>query len=203
MPTLSVIVPTISGREDSLARCLASYEDTLQDGPSYEIIQVKDRPSWPAACNEGYRLSEGDVVHFTADDLEACPGWWERAIDRCRATDELPAPRVYDYMREGKFANAEDGEDGEITWFTRIPIMTREQYDRIGSWPLIDYYADLWVSEKARAIGIETRMVYGYDFVHHWSQIGRVDTKEILDKSGIELERLRKRMPGYRRWQRA
>ena len=200
MPTLTVVVPTISGREDSLARAIASYEDTLLDGPSYEIIQIKDWPTWPSACNEGYKKSKGDILHFTADDLEALPGWWEPALAHLEENDELPAPRVYDYRPDGKFANEEDGPDGAITHFTRIPILTRSQYERIGLWPHIDYYADLWVSEKARVIGIETRMVYGYDFVHHWSQVGRVDSQQNLENSGYELNRLRVEMGQRQPW---
>jgi glycosyltransferase involved in cell wall biosynthesis len=198
VPALSIVIPTISGREESLARCIASYEDTLRDGPSHEIIQIKDSPTWPSACNKGYRQSKGDVVHFTADDLEALPSWWKRPLEHLKSHNELPAPRVFDYRPDGKFANAEDGEDGDLTWFTRIPIMTRTQYEAIGEWPNIIYYMDVWVSEKARAIGIETRMVYGYDFVHHWSQVGRVDSKENLDNSGMELDQIRRRMRGYK-----
>lgn len=196
MPALTVVIPTISGREESLARAIASYEDTLRDGPSYEIIIIRDEPTWPAACNEGYEQSKGDVIHFTADDLEALPGWWKPALVHLKKHNELPAPRVFDYRPDGQFANEEDGPDGALTHFTRIPIMTRKQYKAIGVWPNIIYFADLWLSEQARAIGIETRMVFGYDFVHHWSQIGRVDSRENLVKSHQEMERLRSKMTG-------
>ncbi len=200
MTLLSVIVPTISGREESLARTIASYMDTL-DGTQYEIIQVKDYPTWPSACNEGYKRATGDVLHFTADDLEALPGWHIPALLHLSVRDELPAPRVYDlrdYDNGGgfrsddswEFANPQDGEDRRVTHFTRVPIMTRSQYERIGLWPHIDYYADVWVSEKARTLGIETRMIYGYDFRHHWSQINRVDSQENLDRAGAEFNRL-------------
>jgi glycosyltransferase involved in cell wall biosynthesis len=202
MPSLTVVIPTISGREESLARAIASYEDTLQGGPSYEIIQIKDWPTWPSACNEGYKRSKGDILHFTADDLEALPGWWERPLEHLAEYNELPAPRVYDYRPDGRFANEDDGPDGALTHFTRIPIMTREQYDTIGLWPHIDYYADLWLSEKARSIGIKTRMVFGYDFVHHWSQIGRVDSQENLQKAAWELDRLRRETFQYRPFKR-
>ena len=72
--------------------------------------------------------------------------------------------------------------------------MRRDQYERIGPWPEIPYYADLWVSEKGRTIGIETRMIHSYAFVHHWSQIGRIDTVRNLDESGRELKALREQM---------
>jgi glycosyltransferase involved in cell wall biosynthesis len=200
---LSVILPTISGREESLSRAVASYEETLADYPGkWEIIVIKDYPTWPSACNEGYRKSKGsalkDVVHFTADDLEALPGWWIPALEHLERHNELPAPRVYDYNPPplGEWANAVDGSDGEITrsGFTRIPIMTRKQYGLIGYWPHIDYYADVWVSKKGRSVGIETRNIHGYDFVHHWSQIGRVDDPPRLQAAWNEFNRLTKEM---------
>jgi glycosyltransferase involved in cell wall biosynthesis len=193
---LTVVVPTLSGREESLARGIASYEDTLA-GVKLEIIVVKDRSTWPAACNEGYEKSKGDVILFTSDDLEAMPGWWEAAKYHLDEFDELPAPRVYNFLPppEGDWDNAEDGPHGAITPFTRIPIMRRDQWERIGRWPddLI-YYADLWVSEKGRHVGIETRMVHGFDFIHHWSGVKRVDSRANLDASGIKLKLLREQM---------
>ena len=192
---LSVVIPTITGREDSLARAIAAYTETL-DGTNYEIITVLDKPNWPAACNEGYRQSAGDVIHFSADDLEPMPGWHVEALLTLSVKDELPAPRVYNYLPppEGEWANPEDGSHGAIPEFTRIPIMRRDQYERIGEWPEMPYYADLWVTDKGRTLGIETKMVHGYDFIHHWSQVGRLDSKANLDASGAQLRRLRQQL---------
>ena len=189
---LSVIIPTISGREESLARCVESYEDTLT-GIEHELILVKDENSWPRACNVGYARATGDIIHWTADDLQALPGWY-KDIPAFLKKDELPAPVVFDYSATGKFANQEDGRDGDETWFTRIPICRRDQAVRIGIWPEITYYADIWFSEKARSLGIETRMLYSYRFVHHWSPIGRVDSKSNLEQAWQELESLRTEM---------
>lgn len=195
MPELTVVLPTISGREESLARTIKSYEDTLE-GQDFDIIVIQDWPTWPSACNEGYKRSDSEIIHFTADDLEALPGWYRPALLHLAEHNELPAPRVYDFEPppEGRWMNEEDGEDGAVPLFTRIPIMTRDQYEQIGPWPHIVYYADYWVSEKARTLGIETRMVHGYDFVHHWCQIGRVDSKQNMDESGTEFNRLVKEM---------
>lgn len=188
---LSVIVPTITGREESLARTIASYETTLD--VEHEIIVVKDESSWPRACNVGYERSSGDVIHWGADDLEAAPGWYSD-IPAFLENDELPAPSVFDYRLDGKFANAEDGVDGDTTWFTRVPLCRRDQAERIGLWPEITYYADIWFSEKARAIGIETRLLHSYRFVHHWSPVGRVDSKRNLERAWRDLEVLRATM---------
>ena len=189
---LSVILPTISGREDSFARAVAAYDDTLA-GESYEIIVVKDEKTWPTACNVGYAKAKGDVLHFSADDLEALPDWHVEALKALSEKDELPAPRVFNFTT-ADHDNPEDGPDGALTDFTRIPILTRSQYERIGPWPEIIYYADLWLSYKARSIGIETRMIWSYRFIHHWSGIGRVDTRANLDLAGIQLRKLQEAM---------
>lgn len=193
---LSIVIPTISGREESYERARASYEATTDC--EHEIITIRDAETWPTACNEGYAQAQGDIVHFTADDLEALPGWWQGAVQMLEERDELPAAAVYDYRPppEGHFANAVDGPDGALVHFTRVPILRRDQYERIGPWPEIVYYADLWVSEKARTLGIETRINYTYAFVHHWSQVGRVDSQANLDGAGRDLARLRVMMGG-------
>lgn len=187
---LSVVIPTIAGREDSVARCIASYRETLR-GLRYDLIVIQDAPSWGAACNMGFRKSEGDIVHFTADDLEAMPDWHAEAVSRLYDYDELPAPKVFNHSPDGQWDNIADGEDLALTHFTRIPIMTKSQYERIGPWPEDIYYADLWVSERARSIGIETRMVHSYSFVHYWSQVGRTDTPEMLAHSEARMNQLR------------
>lgn len=187
---ISVVLPTITGREESLERARKGYEQTL-NGTPHEIIIITDAPNWPAACNQGFDQSKGDVIHFTADDLEPLPGWDVETLLHLSLADELPAPRVMDYKADGKFANEVDGPDGARTHFTRIPIMTRNQWERIGRWPEMFYYADVWVSERARAIGIETRMIHSYAFIHHWCQIGRVDSRENLVESQKVMDVLR------------
>jgi hypothetical protein len=186
---LSIVIPTISGREPSLKRCRDSYLADMP--PDTEFIVVQNSANWPAACNKGFRLATGDRLHFTADDLEALPGWWHEALPWLDEHDELPAPKVLNFSADGEWDNAVDGPDGGIPHFTRIPLMTRSQYERIGPWPEIDYGADVWLSEKGRTLGIETRMFHSYAFVHHWHQVGRIDSPERLARSASQLDELR------------
>jgi hypothetical protein len=186
---ISVVIPTVKGRGASLARCKAAYKATSP--ATCEYIVVHDKPNWPAACNFGYRQSTFDRIHFTADDLEPLPGWWQEAMAWLETHDELPAPKVLNYSADGEWDNAVDGPDKGVPHFTRIPFMTRSQYERIGPWPEIDYGADVWLSEKARTLGIETRMIHSYSFIHHWEQVGRIDTPERLAHSHHQLAELR------------
>ena len=186
--TLSVVIPTVTGRERSLDRAIKSYDETLEHFP-YELIIIQDEPNWPTACNKGFLEANGDLIHFTADDLQALPGWWEDVVPWLADHDELPAPRVLN--ADGTWDNAVDGVDRGTPHFTRIPIMTRNQYERIGPWPEIDYASDVWLSERARTLGIETRMFHSYAFIHYWEQVGRIDTQDRLAHSDQELNRLR------------
>jgi hypothetical protein len=189
---LSIVIPTISGREQSLARCRDAYERTAPNVMEVEYVVVRDRKNWPAACNEGYRQARGEYLHFSADDLEPLPGWWVYSLRwLVDGYDELPAPKVMNHSADGVWDNAVDGPDGGTPHFTRIPLMTRSQYERIGPWPEIDYGADVWLSERGRTLGIETRMFHSYAFVHHWEQHGRIDTPERLAESDWQLARLR------------
>lgn len=189
-PAVSVVIPTIRGREDSLARAIAAYEDTMTD-VSHEIIIIKDNPTWPGACNKGYSKAKAGVILFTADDLEPLPGWHEDVLPWLSEHDELPTGKVLNHSADGDFDNREDGPDRSVVWFTRLPIMRRDQWERIGQWPEIYHYADVWLSEKARTLGIETRIFYSYAFVHHWSQVGR---KPYTEEAWATLERLRTQM---------
>jgi hypothetical protein len=162
---LSIIVPTISGREDSLARCLNAYKRGSPHDAEY--IVVKDRANWPTACNEGFRQAKGNLLHFTSDDLEPFEEWWTEVLFHISEHDEFPAPKVFNHSADGEWDNA------------------------IGPWPEIDYGADVWLSERGRTLGIETRMFHSYAFVHHWNQVGRIDTPERLAESDRQLHALR------------
>lgn len=184
---LSVIIPTIAGREESLERCMRAYTETA---PHAELVVVLGAASWPEACNAGARQATGDVLHFTADDIEPLPGWWEAVATPLETLDELPAPRVLNHSADGHHDNASDGPDGAFCHFTRVPILTRSQYDRIGPWPEFNYVADVWLSAKARTLGIPTRLYYGYAFVHHWDQHGRVDSPAEMAVADAKLSEL-------------
>ena len=192
---ISIVIPTQTGREESLERALTAYEQTLE-GWEWQLVLVKDAPSWSRGCNEGYLQAEHDIIQFGADDLEAQPRWFEEAYALLEERDELPAAKVLNHSADGFFDNWADGKDQEIVHFSRIPLMRRDQYERIGPWPAVDYASDIWVGEKAFSLGIRTRMLFSYCFVHHWSQIKRTDTPTRLQAAERELKRLRAEIKG-------
>lgn len=177
---ISIIIPTITGREDSLKMVKAAYR--TRTGSKVEIITPKDHPSWGAGCNAGAAKAKGDILHFGNDDLEPLHGWADAAL-RVLADDELPAPQVWNHTQEGDPADLyTDGPAGALTEFTRVPILTRRMADEIGPFPAIHYFCDNWVSAKARTLGYPTRVTHGYWFVHHWHPVGRLDTGDWVSR---------------------
>lgn len=195
---ISVVMPTISGREESCARMVDAYVQRTK-GYELEVINPKDFPSWPAGCNAGVlRVSSAaDVVHFGADDLEPLEGWADAMLETL-SRGRIPAPQLWDHEKtDTPPMNASDGMPGSITAFSRVPALLHEWVDLIGPWPLMDYFADNWVSDKARSIGIETVVTAGYSFVHHWNQVGRLDKGDWVGRSipAYNRERIKLGLP--------
>ena len=176
---ISVVMPTISGREEMNAQMCDYYR--ARTPYELEILSPKDYRNWPTAINTA--RPTGEYVLYGADDLEPLDGWADAMIaslDR----GEVPAPQVWNWVKEGPAVNVrEDGPPGSITTFTRVPAMTRELALAVGPWPEIDYYSDNWVSDKARTLGWETRVVDGFDFIHHWHQTGRLDAGDWVGRN--------------------
>lgn len=170
---ISVIMPTIQGREASFAQMQAAYRDRSA-GFRLDMVVLHDLRNWATACNEGMKLAKGPYLHFTSDDLEPLEGWADAMVGTLDA-GEIPAPQLWDHVAAGPPVNAGDGPIGATTEFSRVVALTRDMADRIGPWPELDYYSDNWVSDAARKIGIVTRVTAGYHFIHHWHPHGRLD----------------------------
>jgi hypothetical protein len=177
---ISIVVPTIAGREEHLARCLNAYEkNTVSE---IELIVVRGKPHCGAAWNAGIARAAGEFVHLTADDLEPHAGWDEAAIRRYSlAAMRLPAPCIY--RPDGKVESV--GGDWPQTDTTRernghitantcvIPFFPRVIWPSLG--PMIEahYYTDNYFSDRARAAGWEFIISRRYAFTHHWASEGR------------------------------
>lgn len=172
---LSIIIPTITGREESLERALNAYR-TRTTGFELEIITPLNYPTWPAGCNAGFVESHGDIVHFSADDLEPLEGWSDAMMTSIN-DGFLPGARLWDHVQSGSpIYEMFDGVPGTICRLARVPSMPTWLVDKIGPIPeAIHYYSDNWISDKAGLLGWQTRVTEGYDFLHHWAQVGRLD----------------------------
>jgi Glycosyl transferase family 2 len=172
---ISVVVPTIRGREEHYARCVAAYERTA--GDRIELITIRDRPTCGLAWNEGAAQAKGDYIHFTADDLEPHDGWLEPALEAVHR-GYLPAPRIIRTDGERDYCDycgvhGRELPDKAIVDMSVIPFMSREQWDKIG--PSLDchYYTDNYLSWRGEQAGYLTVVRRAFQFTHHWAEPGR------------------------------
>jgi hypothetical protein len=129
-------------------------------------------------------LARGELIHFSADDLEPHPGWWEAAIE---VTDRgrLPCPLV---LRPGGAVESCGAwgqlmPDGTETDIARVPFLKREWWE-MGGWILdgAHYWTDNWIAVRGRELGIPTVTASGYCFTHHWAMEGRLDDRMASDR---------------------
>lgn len=172
---LSIIIPTIPGRAESLERTLRAYHETMPRDA--EILVEHGHPTVADAWNAGAARAEGEILHLTADDL--CPetGWWESALQTIEA-GALPAPIVVHPSAGQEFPPAgEVHEPGLRDWSavpaTVIPTVPASLWREIGPIPSIHYYSDNLISARAHRLGWQARVRAGYRFVHHLEHVGR------------------------------
>lgn len=162
MSRVSIVIPTVTGREKSLERCVDSYKATL-DGHTAEFIIVRDRPTCGQAWSDGAEAATGEYLHITADDLEAKPGWLTAALD-CLASSAIPSPILE--LPGGGY----DGDvlpDGVAARMTPLPFIRTEWWPGC---PDIHYWSDFLVSDRLLAQRRRIRWCHGYRFVHHRQQ---------------------------------
>lgn len=163
---ISIVIPTLKGREDSLARARASIEATCEEA---EVLEIRGCASVGEGWSIGADMANGEFIHLAGDDIEWKQGWWQAAAEVCRR-GEIPAPLIYN--TDGSVQSC--GEtmdrivpDGELTTFARIPFFSCEQWRLIRPIPPIHYYSDNWIGALAELNGIPVVVCHGYSFTHH------------------------------------
>ena len=170
---VTIIIPTVTGREDHLDRCLTAYMERTSHRK--QILIIKDMPTVGQAWLKGMESAEGDYIHMTADDLEPHEGWDEAAVEGL-SRGWYPAPRIL--KPDGSLDTCGhmpfETNEGYVAEFSEIPFLTRAQYDRWGPMIPLHYYTDNWLSHRAKEIdGVQSRVCREYCFTHHWAQWAR------------------------------
>lgn len=169
---ISVVVPTIQGREDHYARCVDAYAS--RSTVDIEIITENDHPAVGPAWNAGAERATGDILHFTADDLEPHQGWDVAAIEAIER-GKLPAPRIinqYGHLDSCGFHGIEM-EDWAPVRMSVVPFLPRAVWEQIKPVLPIHYFTDDWISYRARKIGWPPVVRRDFAFTHHWATHGR------------------------------
>ena len=171
---ISVICPTVTGREHWLERALVSITATT---PDFEWIEYKDLSTCGAGWNLGIQEATGDYILLFADDLEAHPGWLDAAISSVKS-GVIPCARILnpDGSLQSCGTFAEEAEDGTPSVVARIPFLTRNIAEAM--FPLMEnqYMGDHWITWKGSQLGWPTLVVRDMLFTHHFAQEGRIDS---------------------------
>lgn len=177
---ISVIVPTVKGREPWLAACVAAYEATC---PDLDLIVVhNDGKPCGQGWIDGAERATGDYLHFTADDLLPFPGWWEAAVAVADA-DGIPGANVLTAKDpEGEWLEATTMYAGAFLYGDvparniLVPFFTRKMLDA-AEWLLpIHYGSDDWVTFLADRLDIPMPFTPGYVLGHGAAPEGRLHT---------------------------
>lgn len=178
---ISVVIPTIAGREHWLERCTTNYADR---STGIEFLIVRDMPTCGQAWEAGAKKAMGDYLHFTADDIEPHEGWDEAAI-RCADEGALPSARILnsDGTLQSCGVWGADMPEGTETDIARVPFLRRDWWEQ-GGWILpAHYYTDNWISERGKQLRIPTKVCRDYLFTHHYASEGRLDHRMDADRA--------------------
>jgi hypothetical protein len=180
---IDVIIPTVSGREESLERLRKSLRRfTPQAIPLNEII-VEDSKTCGWGWDRGLRASRAPYVLLACDDQELLGPRWANVCIETVDEGKLPCPRVWlpDGRVESQGGDMEaiahtinrPQKDGTPVDYTTIPFMSREQADAIGMVADAHYATDVFVSYRGRQLGYETVLRHGFDVLHHQHPVKR------------------------------
>ena len=177
---ISVVIPTITGREEWAERCEAAYRETT---PHVEIIVVKDEPSCGHAWIEGYRRSTGQYVHFTADDITPRYNWYHDALAAASA-GKVPLADVRGPNGSQAWCMAPLGDMGHVR-NVLVPFLSRAQL-AYGDWLLpIHYGSDDWISYRAVQLGLPLVECPSYILTHWVADEGRDYTRRHGDVKAL------------------
>ena len=184
-PRVSIILPTIAGREDLLAVTRDAYSQTIDD--EAEIIVVRERSTIGEAWNAGAAEAEGEFLLLGADDLVPFPGAVAAAIEVAEEMGDAAYGGIYPVpwitrpdgsteargsMGGGMLLGSETPE-GTVCNSSPIPFFARSAWAAAGPSIHAHYYADDYLGWRARVVGLDVRLIGAYHFQHLEGTVGR------------------------------
>lgn len=171
LPLISVIIPTVQGREDYLEKCIGAYETHSGGAYQLDLIVEHDHPSCGAGWQAGLARAKGEYIHLSDDDIEPHPGWHAPAIEAV-SLGFLPAPLVcapngypQSHPQEGVIA-----PDWTPVHMAALPFASAAQMGKIAPLLTTHYFSDDWISWRGQRAGWPVVLRCNYRFIHHWAQ---------------------------------
>lgn len=176
--SVSVVIPTIKGREQLAERTVAAFRATV-DADDMQIILVKERPNIGMAWNHGAEVADGDYLMLAADDVLPREGWYEAAKEAVER-GYYPAPMIEKINGEVLATGSMGGGwllTGCADWApvcsSQFPFMDRAAWREIGPSLEIHYFADDYLAARARAASWTVAYRKGYRLTHLEGLAGR------------------------------
>lgn len=179
---VSVIIPTVDGREDDLGRCLAGLANQPFD---QEIIILRNRATCGEAWAEAVAGCHGNYIWFCADDIVAEAGFLAAMIEACDK-GFCPTSCVYegDMLLQSAGIEGMDCYRPEVLtdWMevshTTTPFMNREQwaYYTPDDWAMLaelHYCSDMLHSFLMAEHGVQTVVRTPAKLMHYNALPGR------------------------------
>lgn len=173
VPVLSVLIPTIDGREAMLEKVKEAFREL--HGDTVEILSTKGY-SWGSGINELTNMASGQYWLFACDDTIPQPGWFDAA----RAmVDEGLTPASRYFHKDGTPLHERDVQPhGTPVEWCRSFLVTRQIWEEIGTMIDTTWWADIDYSERLDASGRTVTACDGYNFTHLDSERTWLTTEE-------------------------
>lgn len=184
---ISVVVPTVVGREEHLANCLRAYRTRSVN--EVELIVVHDKPTCGEAWIEGAEKATGDYIHFTADDLEPHAGW---DVEAPLLVDAglVPSPRILGPTGLTEFCgyhhDVELPTGLEVSMRSPVPFLSRAMLAECLPLLPAHYYTDDWVDYRLRRAGHRVVVCRSFAFTHHWAMPGRNAGLGMVERDAVD-----------------
>ena len=197
LPVISVIIPTVAGREEYLERCVAAYTAHAQGAYVLDLIIEHDHPSCGVGWQAGLDRARGEYIHLSDDDIEPRPGWHAPAIEAVEC-GFLPAPQVCDPNGHPQSRPQEGvlGRDWTPVDMAALPFASRVQMEKITPLLCCHYFTDDFISWRGARAGWQTVLRSGYAFVHWWAQVkrgaGMTQEERMVHDRGLFSEAIRR-----------
>jgi hypothetical protein len=191
--SLSVVIPTIKGREALAQQTVAAFRAAMP-GPDLQIVLVKERMTIGRAWNDGVPACEGDYLMLAADDIIPAPGFEAPAM-QAADQDYWPAPNLINADGSVLATGSMGGgwlltgcSDFAPVVSSQFPFMRREVWSEIGPSLEIHYFADDYLAARARSAGLIPAYREGYRLTHLEGLPGREEMvrRHMIDRLAFE-----------------
>ena len=190
---VSVIIPTIDGREPLEELTLASLRATTSPA-EVQVVIVRNQPCIGTAWNAGARAADGEFLMLAADDVLFAPGTIDAGIEAADG-GVYPAPFIINHdgtpFATGSMGGGwilTDCADRAPVCSSQFPFLSADAWSAIGPALDLHYFADDYLAARARAAGLRVEFREDYSLIHNEGTLGREEMVRRSMTDRLEFE---------------